>query len=60
MTEHPTANAPRWKRLARIAAGAAIVVGIVLAVPRCAHFFAVDTCLDTGGMWDHAHDRCTR
>jgi len=58
VTGHPTANAPRGKRVARIAVGALIVATIVLAVPRCAHFIAVDSCLDNGGAWDHARDRC--
>ena len=37
-----------------------LVLGIVLAVvwPSVAEFFAVDSCLDAGGMWNDKIGRC--
>jgi hypothetical protein len=35
-----------------------LLAGLAIIAPRCGHFIAVDRCLDNGGVWDDAHDRC--
>jgi hypothetical protein len=38
--------------------GAACLVAGLTLVPACEEFFAVDACLDRGGVFDYARSRC--
>jgi hypothetical protein len=49
---------PRLGRRLRVGLGLVLLAAAVLASPVIARECRIDACLDRGGCWNHADERC--